>query len=289
LPIFLKPDVSEGSKGAKIIQNESDLYSVDWESNLITEYLPGIEITVDCFTDKEGVLRYISPRSRDRVMAGMSVAGSILPVTDEIKKIAYKINSRLNFLGLWYFQLRADVNGKLKLMEISSRCSGTMCLTRAKGINLPLLSIYTMLGYDLNVVDNDYNVSMERWLIGGYSIDYVYDTIYVDFDDTITLNGDINTKMIAYLYQCRNQHKKIILLTRHAGNIYNDLANFAVSQNLFDKIIAVEDSMAKSDYISAPKSIFIDNSYNERLDVANKKGIPVFDVDGVDFLLNYKY
>lgn len=288
LPVFLKPDVSEGSKGAKIIQNESDLCSVEWENSLITEYLPGIEITVDCFTDKEGVLRYISPRSRDRVMAGMSVAGSIMPATDEIRKIAYKINSRLNFLGLWYFQLRADINGQMKLMEVSSRCSGTMCLTRAKGINLPLLSIYTMLGYNLNVIDNDYNVSMERWLIGSYSIDYVYDTIYVDFDDTITLNGKINTKMIAYLYQCRNLHKKIILLTRHAGNIYNDLASVALSLNLFDEIITIENSKTKSDYISVPKSIFIDNSYNERLDVANKKGIPVFDVDGVDFLLNYK-
>lgn len=288
-PIFLKPDIGEGAKGVKILYNEDDIQNIDWNNNLVTEYLPGIELTVDCFTDKDGILRYVSPRTRDRVMAGMSVAGSIIPVTDEINKIARTINAKLNFMGLWYFQLKGSNEGKMKLLEISSRCAGTMCLTRAKGINLPLLSVYTMMGHNVNIIDNNYNVKVERTLMGRYTIDYDYNTVYIDFDDTITIDCKINVKMIAFLYQCRNHHKKIILLTRHVGNIYDKLHNIAISLDLFDKIVIVEKDKAKSLYIEDTKSIFIDNSYQERFEVSINTGIPVFDVDGVDFLLSYKY
>lgn len=286
-PLFAKPDVGEGGRGAHIIYNEDDLRKLSREDYLITEYLPGKEYTIDCLTDKDGVLRYVSPRTRERTSAGVTVAGKTVELTKEISYMADKINAALKFCGLWYFQIKEDKNGKLKLMEVSSRCSGTMVHTRSKGINLPLLSVYTTLGYDITVYDNGYNVEMDRALFGRYFINYEYNTVYIDFDDTITLRGKVNLNVIRFLYQCKNFNKRVILLTRHSDDLSETLAKYHICSTLFDEIVHIIDQSKKSFFIEEEKAIFIDNSYKERTDVRLTHHIPVFDVDQIEFLLDW--
>ena len=173
-------------------------------------------------------------------------------------------------------------------MEISTRCAGTMCVSRARGYNLPLLSVYSAMGYDISVAKESMNVEMDRALIAGYDMHLDYDTVYIDFDDTITLRGEINPLAMYYLYQCHNKGYKVYLLTRHIHDIHESLAKNAVSENLFTDIIYILDSDSKSNYIKEPKSIFIDNMYKERLEVTQKCGIPVFDADGFEFLLDWR-
>jgi len=288
VPAFVKPDVGEGSHGAFICENISQLTEIDIEKYLITEYLPGSEYTVDCFTDKNGRLAYISPRSRDRIFGGIAAAGRTIELSGEIKEIAECINARLKFLGLWYFQLRADSEGILKLMEVSVRCAGTMCMTRAKGVNLPLLTVYAALGYETNIYDNDCVVEMDRSLIGRYNLNIEYTDVYIDFDDTITLRGNVNPLAMFYLYQCHNQGKRVHLLTKHINNIHESLKRYAISENLFEDITAVGENDLKSKYITCRSSIFIDNMFKERTDVHNTWGIPVFDADAFEFLLDWR-
>jgi hypothetical protein len=163
-----------------------------------------------------------------------------------------------------------------------------MCLTRARGVNLPLLSVYTAMGYDIEIFFNPYNVEMDRTLIGRYIIDYDYDNVYLDFDDTITLNGKVNLNTVRFLYQCRNKQKKIILLTKHLFDIHETLSKYAISNSLFDKVIKIKEDDDKINHINPDKAIFIDNAYEERTSVYKKYGIPVFDVDGIEFLLDWK-
>ena len=137
-PVFIKPKEGQGAVGAKLVKSEKDIPDVDLKDYVICEYLPGEEYTVDCFTNFQGELKVISPRSRNRLLAGVCVSGKTEELADEIKHIAERINSKLKFNGLWWFQIKKDVNGKWKLLEISTRCAGTMCLTRAKGLNLPI-------------------------------------------------------------------------------------------------------------------------------------------------------
>lgn len=289
-PLFSKPDEGEGAHGAKMVNNIEELQLIDFNNNLVTEYLPGKEYTVDCLTDKDGQLRYVSPRTRERIMAGISVSGQNIRITDEIQYIAETINQRLHFLGLWYFQLRQDKDGKMKLMEISTRCSGTMCLTRAKGINLPLLSVYTAMGYDIKVADNGNLAQMDRALIGRYNLNISYDDVFIDFDDTITIRGHINPMAIAFLYQCKNQNKRVHLLTRHEDDIHKDLAKYAISESLFDFVDCVikESKSSVIEKYSTNKAIFIDNAYQERIDVATNCNIPTFDADAFEFLLDWR-
>lgn len=288
-PCFIKPRTGQGAVGAKKIVSENDIpESIDLDEYVITEYLPGEELTVDCLTDSHGNLCAVLPRVRTRLMAGVSVAGHAIAATDEIRNIAEVINSSMRFLGLWYFQLKQDIDGKYKLLEISVRCAGTMCLSRARGVNLPLLSVYVAQGKDVTVFENPYQIKMDRTLIARYKIDYEYETVYIDYDDTLVLQQDVCLPAIRFLYQSKNQGKKIILITRHEqdhdNSVLDDLKKHYIAETIFNEIINVEDGKEKTDYINPNKAIFIDNAFAERKKVYDKYGIPVFDVEGISVL-----
>lgn len=286
-PAFVKPVSGQGTVGARLVNKATDLPD-NIEEYVVTEYLPGEEYTVDCLTDTCGSLVHISPRSRERTMAGISVAGRTEELTDEIASIANQINAELNFLGLWWFQIKKDINNSWKMLEISTRCAGSMCLTRAKGVNLPLLSVYVVMGQPIKVLDSKYRVQMDRTLISRYKIDYKYSTVYFDFDDTLVIDGEVNLKAIWFLYQCRNEGIRVILLTKHEFDIHETLKKYAISDELFTKVITLPESEYKSDYVAGNQSIFIDNRFAERWEVHKKHGIPVFDVDGVETLMHWR-
>ena len=105
-PAFVKPIEGQGAVGARMITDSHDVVKIDFSNNIVTEYLPGEECTVDCLTDRHGILRYVLPRSRNRILAGMSVRGSNIALTTDIQHIADTLNSKLNFRGLWYFQIK---------------------------------------------------------------------------------------------------------------------------------------------------------------------------------------
>ena len=293
LPCFIKPDDGQGAVGAKIIHSAHDIpENFDFEEYVIMELLPGDEMTVDCLTDYHGNLCAVLPRKRLRLFSGVSVAGVNVKCDEEVKGIAESINSRLKFFGLWYFQIKRDYNGKYKLLEISTRCAGTMCLSRARGINLPLLSVYTAQGKDISVFENPYTVVMDRTLISRYKMDYDYSTVYIDYDDTVVSGECTIPSVIRYLYQCKNQHKKIILITRHnedhEDELYQSLYQHCIFPALFDQIISLSFKQEKVDFIDPLGAIFIDNSFAERKKVFDKYAIPVFDVEGIEVLLDWR-
>ena len=105
--------------------------------------------------------------------------------------------------------------------------------------------------------------------------------------NTIVVNGRVNGQLIMLLHQARDKGREIILLTKHAKNIYESLDACAVSPRLFDEIIHIEPGDEKTRYIK-PDSIFIDDSFAERLKVSRDCRIPVFDLDMVESLLDWR-
>ncbi len=164
-----------------------------------------------------------------------------------------------------------------------------MALTRAKGINLPLLSVYTALGEKVTIFDNGTVVEMERYFSGAYYYPNLkYTTVYVDFDDTIIINKRVSLNVISFLFQCWNNNKHVVLLTKHSSEIVKSLSEYAISINLFSEIIEITEHDNKVNYIVPEGAIFIDNMYAERKAVHDKFGIPVYDVDQVEFLIEKK-
>ena len=86
------------------------------------------------------------------------------------------------------------------------------------------------------------------------------------------------------MYQCLNENKKLILITKHDGDLEGKLVKYRLT-GLFDRIIRLSRAEYKSDFIDKTDSIFIDDSYGERKEVREKLGIPVFDVAMVECLI----
>jgi len=253
----------------------------------VCEYLPGEELTVDCFTDRHGVLRFVSPRSRERIRAGIAVRSRNLPLTEELQSIAEDINRRLSFNGAWFFQVKKNAAGQFRLLEIAPRIAGTMGLTRNLGINMPLLTLYNFWGIDVSLIPNSASLLLDRAFISRFQTDISYSAVYVDFDDTLIVRDKVNAYLMMFLYQAHNNGKRLCLLTRHSTDIYADLEKYCIPASLFSEIIRLDDTGSKADYIS-PDSIFIDDSFSERRRVRQALGIPVFDLDMVESLIDWR-
>lgn len=287
-PVFAKPDIGYGSRGVRLISSKRELEEYNKENSnvLYCEYLPGDEYTVDCFTDKNGKLMYYSPRERRRIQKGISV--NTMEVSDndgEFKKIVKKINDRIKFRGAWFVQLKRDENEVLTILEIAARFGGSSSLSRAKGVNFSLLSLYDAFGCETKIIPNNYVVELDRALNNKYKIDLFFDEVFVDFDDCIIIKEEINTNLISFIFQCISRNIKITLLTRHKNNIETSLKKYRIL-NIFDRIIHIRDTTPKSHYIDNENSILIDDSFAERQDVWKNKKIAVFSPDMVECLIN---
>ncbi len=289
-PVFVKPDIGYGSRGAKKILNKEDLnvHLSEYPNSIICEYISGDEYTVDCFTDNNGDLIVVKPRERCRIMNGISV--NTKPVYDngEFVDFARKINAEIKFNGAWFFQVKRDSDGVLTLMEIASRFGGSSSLFRAKGINFALMSLYNAFDISVSVIENDYYVEMDRALDNKYKIDIFYNEVYVDFDDCIYLDKkNVNAELVSFLYRCVNNKIRLTLLSKHDDATLGDLDELLKKlriQNLFDRIIHINPLEQKYKYIDNKNSIFIDDSFAERREIAQHCGIPVFGLDMVEAL-----
>ena len=288
-PVFIKPAVGQGSQGARRVDSREALDEAlaDGTDYAICEYLPGEEFTVDCFTDRHGALRLVSPRSRDRIRAGIAVRTRPVAADARVREIAEDLNRRLSFNGAWFFQLKRNGEGDYRLMEAAPRVAGTMGATRNLGYNLPLLTLYNHWGFDVELLGNGNAELLDRAFISRFLTDISYRNVYVDFDDTLIVDGQVNTELIGFLYQARNKGTRIVLLSRHDTELLPDLERFAVSPALFDEIIRLGRDDDKTRFIK-PDSIFIDDSFAERRRVKEACGIPVFDLDMVESLLDWR-
>ncbi len=285
-PVFLKPDVGAGSKGTFVVNNIEELKIKYNKDILISEYLPGKEITVDCFTDRNRNLLFIGPRTRERITTGVSFNSKNIKLTKEIERIAKDLNETFIFRGMWFFQLKKDINNKYKLMEFCIRPAGTMALYRQTGINFAALSIFDFMNYDLSLIYNDFSIELDRYYKCCYKNNLKYENVYIDFDDTMIINNKVNSEIMKFIYQCLNQNKNIYLITKHENDIYEDLKKFKIDKDIFIDIIIMNLEDKKYKKIIHKNSIFIDNYFNDRKLVFENLKIPVFDVDAVESLIN---
>ena len=290
-PIFAKDDKGQGGRNAFIINNYEELFKLDQSVEyVLCEYLPGEEITIDCFTDRNGDIKFIQPRIRARILNGISSRAVAIDITDEISNIVKQINTRIKFRGYWYIQCRKDINGKYKLLEISTRFAGTFNLSKNLDANLPLLALADFSGMDINILPNKQKVILDKSYIDRYFLEYEYKRVYIDFDDTLVFNRETyNTEAMRFLYQCLNKKIELILITKHAYDIYETARNIKLGLNIFNKIIEVPNNVPKYKYIdNTVPSIFIDNAFAERMAVKKELGIPTFDVTNFECLIDWR-
>ncbi len=273
-PVFLKPNRGQGSIGALKIDSRKELEPfMDSEGRfydhwVVSEFLPGIEYTIDCFSALNGDLLYSSPRIRMAIESGLAVETKIIR-HPQLSIWASRISKKLLLNGPWFFQVKEDSKGSLKLMEIGLRVAGGSGVQRLKGVNLSQLNILQSQGKVLEILNQNVFPCKKKNEI---DLDFDYQEIYVDYDDTLIVNFVLNHKLIAFLESEINRGIIVTLITRHSGNLEDSLTQFGIRE-LFSRIIHITNKHLKSKYIdSNVKFLFIDDSFRERSDVSVQFG-----------------
>jgi hypothetical protein len=285
-PVYLKPDVGYGTRRnltAVSAEQVAD-HLAQHPDSIILEYLPGQEYTVDCFTSGDGRLRYVEPRERAHIINGIS--GHAAPFTEdrgEFETIAARIGGALSFRGAWFFQVRRRAGGELTLLEVACRVAGSSGVNRLRGVNLPLLTLFDFAGAAVEFpAPAPFAYRAYRSLDYKAVAELDYDTVFIDLDDCLIVEGKVNVTALAFLFQELNRGKRLVLVTRSAEAVRPVLGRFRVA-DLFDEVIHITDGGPKSRHLRAG-AIFIDDSFAERQEVARSLGIPVFAPDALHFL-----
>lgn len=116
-----------------------------WEMPLLlSRYLPGIEYSVDMLCNQGKTLLCI-PRTRDKMIGGISVAGKF---EQNFGLIAFCIQlaEALHLHGPIGMQWKEDQQGVPHLLEINPRLQGTTSVVALAGLNIPVLAIQMLLG-----------------------------------------------------------------------------------------------------------------------------------------------
>lgn len=285
-PVFLKPYIGAGSRGTHIVQDRQTLGQILCRNRdlLICEYLPGREYTVGCFTNKKGELLFAGPGTRERIIDGRSYHSERADVNGKFQKIAVELNSRFKFRGSWFFQVKEDKAGMLKLLEFSVRQIGEMALYRQLGVNFAAMSVMDAMGEDVKVIFNDRDLIVDLNFRNNYYFNFPYERVYIDSEDTLIVNGRINTFLLNYLYQCFNRGIKITLLAKKKGTYEDMVGKYPISERLFSEVLTVAEDRGVCDHITDPKAVYISSDWQERFRVKETCGIPVFDLDAVECL-----
>jgi len=271
LPAFVKPDRGSGSRGATICDNETQLkaHRQRWGDLVQMEILKGTEYTVDCFTDRHGNLIFERARERKTTANGISVHC----VGAECDLIGGALNERLKFRGAWFYQMKG-----CKLLEIGARIAGSSGYLRAHGVNLVEATLFDALGVDvvLPTIQPSGVETFRRLTTRLTGVEF--HTVYIDYDDTLIVDGKPLPELVGLLYKWHGEGKEIVIVSR---NDYWKAPHFL--KDLVPQIIHCPRPEPKSKHIK-PGGIFIDDSFAEREEVRKNSGVPVFGLEALNML-----
>lgn len=133
-------------------------------------------------------------------------------------------------------------------------------------MNLPLLSLLNAANSPLSINEGMTSLESLKRLEDVFLLDHGFDHVFVDFDDTIVVNGMFNNNLLRFLVHARNSTSEIHLITRHDGDITSTLHKHFL-QGFFNSVIHLTDGSSKSLHIFGAHPLFIDDSFSERVDV----------------------
>lgn len=259
-PVFCKKDTDQGARHAYEIESKNELEMYAKDDMIICEYLPGEEVTIDCFTDKNRKLLFCNPRAADRILAGIDVHARRILLTDEIKHIAESLNKEIEFRGYWFFQIKKAVDGKYKLLEISTRLPGSFSLSRCLDVNLPLMALKDFDGQDIELTFNNIEIEADKQFFGKYKLGIEYNSVFIDFETCFEIMDNIDAFFMMYLYQCLNKNIEIDLITQNKEKMKKYLIKNKIDSNIFKNIFEISRDKIKD--VLTEKSIFLSNDDN---------------------------
>lgn len=176
-PIFIKPARSSGSRGARVIRNEHELYenfeilNNSYGRMLIQEYIPGEKILdVPMIFNMKEEIRGALVSNRVRmfpVKGGPNVAGHAV-INEPIRAMAVRLMESIGWKGVCLVEFKVDErDGIPKLMEINPRFWGSTQLGISAGIDWPWMLFKAAVFGDCEEIREYRTDKLVRWLIPG--------------------------------------------------------------------------------------------------------------------------
>ena len=295
-PIFLKPSIGQGSFGARRIDSLEDLEmqirssgigdSAFFSMYAITEFLPGEEVTVDCFSTKASGLLFCASRLRVATSSGISVHTKSVE-DEELLRLAYRIAGKFEFDGAWFYQAKRDSVGRFRITEVAPRLAGSSGLRRAQGVNLAHLTLLNAMGRTLSILHQQGATRSRRTLTEMFFGAPEFTAIYVDYDDTLIVDGTLHAELAGFLFAAHSLGIRIELITRHSGDIETELTERGL-RSLFDRVTHILDGSPKSNYIlNQGGALFIDDSFKERQGASRVVGTLALDTSALPGLWGF--
>lgn len=110
---------------------------------LVMPYLPGLEYSIDIVCE-QGVLIAAVARCKDNAYQYLTLSGENI-------ELAAQVVALFGCDGLINMQTKADMDGKLHVLEINARPSGGISYGFHTGVNLPALCINRRLGWKTEI------------------------------------------------------------------------------------------------------------------------------------------
>jgi len=169
--LCFKPVMGNGSRGFGIIVKNHNAAGSDLENKagilpltldewlyripdqlepawIISAYLPGKEYSVDMLCD-HGKTLFCVPRSRDKMIGGISVAG-VLDRNFGLIAFCIQLAQALELHGPIGMQWKEDEQGVPHLLEINPRLQGTTSVLALAGLNIPVKAVKMAMGEQLS-------------------------------------------------------------------------------------------------------------------------------------------
>jgi carbamoyl-phosphate synthase large subunit len=189
-PVVVKPPVSMGMRGLRIIDENKDKFDL-WRYEkptgiyikkkefinifsgkkfpklMIVEYLPGEEYTVDSLAISGNPIITI-PRKREQIRSGITFHAAL----ENNKKIIEYSNSLTKKLKLSYafgYQFKLDEGGKPKILECNPRIQGTMVSATLANANIIYSALKLLLNENIPSFKIEWNTKFLRYW-GGISV-----------------------------------------------------------------------------------------------------------------------
>jgi carbamoyl-phosphate synthase large subunit len=146
-PCFVKPVRGKGSRGIALCRTAEELVHQQTlrQDLLIQEYLPGEEYTIDVLSDLQGTPLVAVPRIRLATKEGISVKGKVIH-DPHMQQLCLELAGVLGLKGPSCMQMKRDVNGQVKFLEVNPRMGGGTVFTTLAGVNLAALTVALALG-----------------------------------------------------------------------------------------------------------------------------------------------
>jgi carbamoyl-phosphate synthase large subunit len=148
-PFIVKPRSGAGGRGFAVIADAGALPDAARDGSVIAqELLPGVEYSIDVLARPGGGVVAAVPRRRDKVDSGIAVAGRTVadPALEHFGRVVAEV---IGAQGVVNVQAKLDAVGRPSLLEVNARFPGTMTLTQAAGVDMPLLAVRALRGSPL--------------------------------------------------------------------------------------------------------------------------------------------